>query len=670
LVTLKRKLRESWRAAAIGGGLAMVLGVVLLVFGSGNQPGRSPGRLQRWSYDLPFLFRPQIDITNLAIIYMDDASHLRLQQPYDKPWNRTNHAKLVRSLTEFGVTAIAFDVLMDVPSSDPNADAELAQAIRSHGRVVLAADLGSGDYFGGEAEIKPIRPDEKLLAGADDWGLGQLNPDNDDCVRKHFAGFEYMPSLSWRLASMVGADATKPSNAQRLVRWLNYYGGHETIPHVSYHKVIGSSRPELRNFFQGRVVFVGSATQSGFSGKRRDQFHSPYSGWGESLWPGVDFHATQFLNLARGDWLRTPPPLVELGLIALCGLAAGTGLALLRPVTAVWVAVAAAAIVGIAACVVVWQTHVWFAWMIIVAVQIPVALASSVVQVAQTKSVALNSDMTAEFPRAPAVAAAGVPDYEMLRQIGTGSYGQVWLARSVTGIFRAVKIVDWKSPNDSRFEREFEGLKKFEPISRSHQGLVDILHVGRNDAARHLYYVMELADSCGSNPEADPDNYVPATLKMKMNDGPIKADECARISLMLTSALAFLHEQGLIHRDIKPSNIIFVAGEPKLADIGLVAAADETLSFVGTEGYIPPEGPGTPTADVFSLGRVLSELIARTRRESQSETFEALKQVIERACSRSAGERYKTATEMLVGLQIACKDSRNSSPVSAVPDAI
>jgi len=60
--------------------------------------------------------------------------------------------------------------------------------------------------------------------------------------------------------------------------------------------------------------------------------------------------------------------------------------------------------------------------------------------------------------------------------------------------------------------------------------------------------------------------------------------------LALTSALAFLHEQGLVHRDIKPSNIIFVQGQPKLADIGLVAGSDETSSFVGTEGFIPPEG--------------------------------------------------------------------------------
>src|SRR5205807_2425269 len=74
----------------------------------------------------------------------------------------------------------------------------------------------------------------------------------------------------------------------------------------------------VANFLRGRVVFVGSAIQPGFAGDRRDQFKTPY--WRESAWPGVDFHATQFLNLWRGDWLRRPNPFLELFVIALGGL--------------------------------------------------------------------------------------------------------------------------------------------------------------------------------------------------------------------------------------------------------------------------------------------------------------------------------------------------------------
>ena len=53
-----------------------------------------------------------------------------------------------------------------------------------------------------------------------------------------------------------------------------------------------------------------------------------------------------------------------------------------------------------------------------------------------------------------------MPDLAMIRCIGQGAYGQVWLARSVVGAMRAVKVVHRQpTPDDRRFEREFEGLK-------------------------------------------------------------------------------------------------------------------------------------------------------------------------------------------------------------------
>src|SRR2546422_5104686 len=95
-----------------------------------------------------------------------------------------------------------------------------------------------------------------------------------------------------------------------------------------------------------------------------------------------------------------------------------------------------------------------------------------------------------------------IPDHELLRRIGGGSYGEVWLARNVMGTFRAVKIVYRKNfDHDRPFEREFKGIQKFEPISRSHEGLVDILQIGRNDQAGHFYYVMELADDATGESE-------------------------------------------------------------------------------------------------------------------------------------------------------------------------
>src|SRR5437870_12736635 len=80
-----------------------------------------------------------------------------------------------------------------------------------------------------------------------------------------------------------------------------------------------------------------------------------------------------------------------------------------------------------------------------------------------------------------------IPDHQLLRCIGRGSYGEVWLARNVMGTYRAVKIVYRKSfDNDRPYEREFDGIHEFEPLSRSHDGLVDILHVGLNDEAGYF----------------------------------------------------------------------------------------------------------------------------------------------------------------------------------------
>src|SRR5437879_4585811 len=99
-------------------------------------------------------------------------------------------------------------------------------------------------------------------------------------------------------------------------------------------------------------------------------------------------------------------------------------------------------------------------------------------------------------PSDPQAARPSVPDHELLCRIGGGSYGDVWLAKNAVGTLRAVKVVHRKSfDRDEHFEREFRGLQKFEPLSRSHDGFVDVLQLGRNEEAGCFYYVMELADA-------------------------------------------------------------------------------------------------------------------------------------------------------------------------------
>ncbi len=177
---------------------------------------------------------------------------------------------------------------------------------------------------------------------------------------------------------------------------------------------------------------------------------------------------------------------------------------------------------------------------------------------------------------------------------------------------RAVKIVYREDFSDERtFEREFEGILRFEPISRDHRGFVNILHVGRSaDESAFYYYVMELGDDAHNEGEVNPVEYEPRTLRTDMlraNGSPLPTKFCIETGRRLAEALGELHERGLTHRDVKPSNVIFVEGKAKLADIGLVAAKDQR-TFVGTEGFVPPEGPGSEQADIYGLGKVLYEM--------------------------------------------------------------
>lgn len=272
-----------------------------------------------------------------------------------------------------------------------------------------------------------------------------------------------------------------------------------------------------------------------------------------------------------------------------------------------------------------------------------------------------------------------IHDHELLTPIGRGAYGEVWLARNALGAGRAVKIVFRKDFDDNRpFEREFAGIQKFEPISRSHPGLVHILQVGRRED--YFYYVMELADSAEGpnsdtgvpNPESSdasekapsPSSYVPRTLREDLRrQAPLPAQRCLEVGLSLASALSHLHQQGLIHRDIKPSNIIFVRGTPKLADIGLVTEVGDSRSIVGTEGYLPPEGPGAPQADIFSLGKVLYEISTgqdrrqfpdlppELRQSTDAATVLELNEVVLRACANDAQKRYASADQMQADLE-------------------
>ena len=252
----------------------------------------------------------------------------------------------------------------------------------------------------------------------------------------------------------------------------------------------------------------------------------------------------------------------------------------------------------------------------------------------------------------------------MIRPIGTGGSGQVWLARNALGTYRAVKVVlERNFASRLPFNGEFDGVRKFEPISRSHDGLVDILQVGGGAGTGFFYCVMELADDVRTGQTIDPEKYIPRTLARDLAGRPrLPIGECIRLGATIASALGFMHRHGLIHRDITPANIIFVNGFPKLADAGLVEEMFQAGSFVGTEGYIAPEGPRTARADVYSLGKVLYEistgldrtdypvLPAQLDHSREGRDLIRFNKIVLKACRHNPLKRYRSADEMLTAL--------------------
>ncbi|MBA3500318.1 MAG: serine/threonine protein kinase, partial [Deltaproteobacteria bacterium] len=156
--------------------------------------------------------------------------------------------------------------------------------------------------------------------------------------------------------------------------------------------------------------------------------------------------------------------------------------------------------------------------------------------------------------------------HEILRPLGAGGMGEVYLARGEGGALRAFKIVRADQDLDAkagRFRREVLTLGRLK-----HPNIIQIIDAGRTPAGA-LYLGMEYV--------AGPD------LQTAINkNGPYPVADAIAILSQLASALAYAHEVGVVHRDLKPPNVILADGDPervKIIDFGLAKiAADEGLT--------------------------------------------------------------------------------------------
>lgn len=270
-----------------------------------------------------------------------------------------------------------------------------------------------------------------------------------------------------------------------------------------------------------------------------------------------------------------------------------------------------------------------------------------------------------------------VPDFDLLRPVGRGGFGEVWLARNqATGHLRAIKLIPLQRTGSvDPARREITSLTRLEAnVRQKHSNLIDIYHVGRTE--QHLFYVMDPADDVAGGRPEQTDTYQPATLETRLADGPLPADECWRMTEQLLAGLGALHEAGMVHRDVKPANCLFVDGTLKLADFGLLTESHGAVSQIGTETYMPPDGRMDTRADVYAAGLVIYEMLtglpaqrfptlarqAETIRTDQQMT--ALNRLALASCQRDPAERPADAEAMAASLDLLVHDTEPSWPQS------
>ncbi len=205
-----------------------------------------------------------------------------------------------------------------------------------------------------------------------------------------------------------------------------------------------------------------------------------------------------------------------------------------------------------------------------------------------------------------------IHQYTLVRLLGEGGFGTVWLAEQHEPVRRQVALKIIKLGMDTRqviarFEAERQALAVMD-----HPNIAKVFDAGSTETGRP-YFVMEYTEG--------------VTFTRYCDEHNLSVRERLRLFQKVCYAVQHAHQKGIIHRDIKPSNVLVttVDGEPtpKVIDFGIAKATEARLTehsmfteqgqVIGTPAYMSPEQTGQTTedidtrSDVYALGVLLYE---------------------------------------------------------------
>ena len=196
--------------------------------------------------------------------------------------------------------------------------------------------------------------------------------------------------------------------------------------------------------------------------------------------------------------------------------------------------------------------------------------------------------------------------YRLLRSLGRGGFGEVFLGEAEDGGRAAVKLlhVSWSGDQDMRrrFAAEVEQARRVSEFCVARILDADL-------EAEQPWIASEYIDG-------------PTLQDSVQTEGPRSGSELQRLAVSTATALAAIHAAGVVHRDLKPDNIMLASDGPRVIDFGIARAVEATSvtasGVVGTIGYMAPEqlegARLTAAVDVFSWAAVM--VFAATGREA------------------------------------------------------